>query len=152
MTWDVLLFCLIKHVVCLDRRAMLTTDIHTLCDLKDNITFTTLCANSPEDKMMTFFLSRLSFDMSCKLWFGLLPRISIAYGPRQAKKCLWPCAKCSDSDSPHACAKSDLGICSPLIVSAVSNDCVTSPHQPGDTFSSRKHTYIIMLPLNPTFI
>ena len=33
---------------------MLTTDIHTLCDLKDNIAFTTLCADSPEDKMMTF--------------------------------------------------------------------------------------------------
>ena len=43
------------------------------------------------------------------------------YGPCQAKMCHRACAKCPDSDSSHACAKSDPGICSPLIHSIVSN-------------------------------
>ena len=45
--------------------------------------------------------------------------------------CLWACAKCSDSDLTHACAvKSDLGICSPLIHSTVSNDSVSEQWLP----------------------
>ena len=35
--------------------------------------------------------------------------------PRQAKSCLRTCPKCTDSDSSPTCAKSQLGICSPLI-------------------------------------
>ena len=37
------------------------------------------------------------------------------YRPGQAKRGLRACAKCTDSDSSHACTKSHLGICSPLI-------------------------------------
>ena len=43
------------------------------------------------------------------------------YGPRQAKKCLWTCAKCIGTDSSRACAKSHPGLCSSLIHSIVSN-------------------------------
>ena len=45
-------------------------------------------------------------------------------GPHQAKRSL-KCPKCTDSDSSHTCAKSQLGICSPLIHSVVSNDSVS---------------------------
>ena len=46
------------------------------------------------------------------------------YGPRQAKMCFRACAKCTDSDSSHACAKSHPGICAPLIYCVLSYDSV----------------------------
>ena len=42
-----------------------------------------------------------------------------AYGPRQAKMCLRACAKCSDPDSSHACAKYYPGRCSQFLHSVV---------------------------------
>ena len=46
--------------------------------------------------------------------FGALFSLAIyelkSHGPRRAKMCLRAYAKCSDSDSSHACAKSHLGI------------------------------------------
>ena len=51
-------------------------------------------------------------------WSRLMP-----YGPRQAKICLRACAKCTGSGSSHGCAKSDPGVCSPLIDSDLSLRC-----------------------------
>ena len=73
-----------------------------------------------------------------------------AIWPRQAKLCLRACAKCTDSDSSHACAKSHPGIAFHWQFSIVSNLLVDSkgpdqtaqsdqdlrcPHILKDTFS-----------------
>ena len=50
--------------------------------------------------------------------------------PRQAKICLRACGKCTYSDTTHACAKFDPGICFPLLHSIVSNDSVSGQRRP----------------------
>ena len=54
-------------------------------------------------------------------------------GQHQGKRCLWTCAKCLDSVSSCAFAKSHLGICSPLIHSIVSADTVSGQRRPWST-------------------
>ena len=49
-----------------------------------------------------------------------------------AKTCLQTCADCTDSYS-HACAKSHLGICSPLIHCVVSNNLLADSEGPNQT-------------------
>ena len=52
--------------------------------------------------------------------------VSLVGGPLQAKICLRSCAKCSDSDSSHACIKSDPGsCCSSCLHFVVSNNSVS---------------------------
>ena len=50
---------------------------------------------------------------------------STLYGPRQAETCLRACAKCTYSDSSHACAMTHSCICSQLVHSIVSDDFVS---------------------------
>ena len=84
-------------------------------------------------------------------------------GRAKQKMYLRACAKCTDSDPSHACAKSHPCICSQLIHSIVSDDSVSGqrrprsdcadaqadlglrcPHMPEDAFShGEAHIYII---------
>ena len=52
------------------------------------------------------------------------------YEPHQVKGCFRACAKCTYSDSIHACAKSNLGICSQLIHSIVANNSASGQGRP----------------------
>ena len=54
----------------------------------------------------------------------------LVYGPSQAKRCLRTYAKCTDSSSRRACAKSHPVICFPLIQFIVSNDSVSGQRRP----------------------
>ena len=65
------------------------------------------------------------FNYSLSTWIGL----------RHAKMCLRACAKCSNSDSSHACAKYHSGICSPLIHSIVSSDSVSGLRRPWSDYA-----------------
>ena len=70
------------------------------------------------------------WESSCDDWGTLFHWFPTRYGSHQAKMCLQACAKCIVSDSSHSCAKSHLGICSPLIHSIVSNDSVSRQQRP----------------------
>ena len=59
-----------------------------------------------------------------------LKRLNTFYGPRQVKRCLQTCAKCIDSSSFRACAKSQPGISYPLIHSIMSSNSVSGRRRP----------------------
>ena len=56
--------------------------------------------------------------------------IAIIFGPHQAKKCLRTCANKCRFVLACACAKYNLGLCSPFMHSVVSNDSVSGQWRP----------------------
>ena len=64
------------------------------------------------------------------------------YGPGQVQMFVRVCAKCTDSDSYSACAKSHPGICSPLIHSIVSIDSVSGQGRHSLSAYAQRHVFV----------
>ena len=75
--------------------------------------------------------------------------INLICWPRQAKMCLWVCAKCTDSDSSHACAKYLPGIYSLLIHSVVFSNFVSGQRKSWSDCAEAQADLGLCCPLMP---
>ena len=93
------------------------------------------------NRLTRIYLDQKARSITMKLYHETL------YGPRQTKRYIRACAKCTNSDSSHVCAKSHPGNCSPSQRSIVSCPMIQFVDRKGPDQPARMHRLIWDFPV-----